>query len=285
MALRVFNSSVNFSNRIRYFSASSTCLQQLELVKNVKKDNVYHITLQSPKTRNALSLEMLNELSVAFQEVNKSPDVRCILLSAEGNVFSAGHNLKELTEERGKTHHKTVFATCTRFMELLIQCPIPIVAKVDGVAAAAGCQLVAMCDIVMASSRSSFSTPGVTRGLFCSTPGVAVARSVPLKTASLMLYTGLPLTAESALTAGLVSRVVPHDILDEETQLVLDSICEKSLPVIRMGKQFFQQQVKLDMLEAYRKGEDVMVNNLQLVDGQEGISSFIEKRKPNFQDR
>merc|ERR1712071_685659 len=130
MALRVFNSSVNFSNRIRYFSASSTCLQQLELVKNVKKDNVYHITLQSPKTRNALSLEMLNELTVAFQEVNKSPDVRCILLSAEGNVFSAGHNLKELTEERGKTHHKTVFATCTRFMELLIQCPIPIVAKV-----------------------------------------------------------------------------------------------------------------------------------------------------------
>jgi len=136
----------------------------------------------------------------------------------------------------------------------------------------------------LASSRSLFSTPGVSLGLFCSTPGVAVARAVPTKTASLMLYTGLPITADTALTSGLVSKVVPHDQLDEETELVLRSICEKSIPVIRLGKQFFNQQVKLDILDAYRKGEDVMVNNLKLMDAQEGISSFVEKRKPRFED-
>lgn len=269
---------------IRQFSTTSKYFQKLELVKNVKINDVQHITLHSPKTRNAMSLEMLTELSAVFQEVNSSPDIRCVLLSSSGNVFSAGHNLKELTEERGTTHHKTVFSMCTKFMELLVDCPVPIVAKVDGVAAAAGCQLVAMCDIVLASSRSLFSTPGVSLGLFCSTPGVAVARAVPTKTASLMLYTGLPITADTALTSGLVSKVVPHDQLDEETEMVLRSICEKSIPVIRLGKQFFNQQVKLDILEAYRKGEDVMVNNLKLMDAQEGISSFVEKRKPRFED-
>jgi len=275
--------SINIRS-IRHFSSTTKRFQKLELVKNVKKNNVQHVTLHSPKTRNAMSMEMLTELSAVFQEVNSSPDTRCVLISASGNVFSAGHNLKELTAEKGTTHHKTVFSTCTKFMELLVNCPVPIVAKVDGVAAAAGCQLVAMCDIVLASSRSSFSTPGITRGLFCSTPGVAVARAVPAKTAALMLYTGLPITAEIALATGLVSKVVPHDQLDEETELVLQSICEKSLPVIRLGKQFFNQQVKLDILEAYRKGEDVMVNNLKLMDAQEGISSFVEKRKPRFED-
>jgi len=269
---------------VRHFSSISRCFQKFELVKNVRKDDVQHITLDSPKTRNAMSLEMLSELSAAFQEVNRSSDIRCVLLSSSGKVFSAGHNLKELTKERGTTHHKTVFSACTEFMELLVNCPVPIVAKVDGVAAAAGCQLVAMCDIVLASSRSLFSTPGVSLGLFCSTPGVAVARAVPAKTASLMLYTGQPITADTALTAGLVSKIVPHDQLDEETDQVLQSICEKSIPVIRLGKQFFNQQVKLDILDAYRKGEDVMVNNLKLMDAQEGISSFVEKRKPRFED-
>jgi len=158
---------------------------------------------------------MLNELTATFNIINSNPKARCVLLSAShgSSVFSAGHNLKELTSDREKSHHQLVFSTCTEFMRLLLECPVPIVAKVDGVAAAAGCQLVGMCDIVLASSRSTFSTPGVNLGLFCSTPGVAVARSVPEKMAAYMLYTGMSISAEEALRSGLISRLVEADKL------------------------------------------------------------------------
>ena len=137
-------------------------------------------------------------------------------------------------------------------MELIIKCPVPIVASVDGIAAAAGCQMVGMTDIVVASTRSSFSTPGVSLGLFCSTPGVAVVRSVPSKVAAYMLYTGLPISASEALAAGLVSSVVPTEDISKETEKIVQSICEKSKSVIRLGKQFLQRQVKLDIVTAYR---------------------------------
>lgn len=248
----------------------------------------YCLTLVCHNTsnRNALSLEMLNELHTTFKMVNEVKDSRCVLLSSTGKVFSAGHNLKELTKDIPETHHGLVFSTCTSLMKLLLDCPVPIVAKVDGIAAAAGCQLVAMCDIVVASSTSMFSTPGVNLGLFCSTPGVAIARSIPMKLASYMLYTGLPISAEEALKAGLVSRVVKADQLETETQKVIESIRQKSLPVIRLGKQFLQRQIKMDnIMEAYKEGESVMMNNLQLHDTQEGLQSFSEKRKPQFQDK
>ncbi|KAI9552519.1 hypothetical protein GHT06_022885 [Daphnia sinensis] len=269
-----------------FSSSAATQLEPFKLIKLANKNGVYNVQLDSPSTRNALSLEMLNELCTTFKMVNEAKDSRCVLLSSTGKVFSAGHNLKELTKDTPETHHGLVFSTCTSLMKLLLDCPVPIVAKVDGIAAAAGCQLIAMCDIVVASSNSMFSTPGVNLGLFCSTPGVAVARSIPMKLASYMLYTGLPISAEEALKAGLVSRVVKAEQLESETQKVIESIREKSLPVIRLGKQFLQRQIKMDdIMEAYKEGESVMVSNLQLYDTQEGLQSFSEKRKPQFQDK
>ena len=158
------------------------------------------------------------------------------------------------TNDHPRSHHQLVFSTCTNLMKLLMGCPVPIVAKVDGVAAAAGCQMVGMADIVICSSRSSFSTPGVSLGLFCSTPGVSVVRSVNAKTAAYMLYTGMPIMAQDALRAGLVSRVVEQaEELDAETEKIVQSIREKSLPVIRLGKKFLRQQIQMDdMLEAYQ---------------------------------
>ncbi|XP_032791348.2 enoyl-CoA hydratase domain-containing protein 3, mitochondrial isoform X1 [Daphnia magna] len=269
-----------------FSSSAATQLEHFKLIKFANQNGVYNVQLDSPSTRNALSLEMLNELHTTFKMVNEAKDSRCVLLSSTGKVFSAGHNLKELTKDIPETHHGLVFSTCTSLMKLLLDCPVPIVAKVDGIAAAAGCQLVAMCDIVVASSTSMFSTPGVNLGLFCSTPGVAIARSIPMKLASYMLYTGLPISAEEALKAGLVSRVVKADQLETETQKVIESIRQKSLPVIRLGKQFLQRQIKMDnIMEAYKEGESVMMNNLQLHDTQEGLQSFSEKRKPQFQDK
>lgn len=269
-----------------FSSSAATQLEHFKLIKFANQNGVYNVQLDSPSTRNALSLEMLNELHTTFKMVNEVKDSRCVLLSSTGKVFSAGHNLKELTKDIPETHHGLVFSTCTSLMKLLLDCPVPIVAKVDGIAAAAGCQLVAMCDIVVASSTSMFSTPGVNLGLFCSTPGVAIARSIPMKLASYMLYTGLPISAEEALKAGLVSRVVKADQLETETQKVIESIRQKSLPVIRLGKQFLQRQIKMDnIMEAYKEGESVMMNNLQLHDTQEGLQSFSEKRKPQFQDK
>ncbi|XP_059353353.1 enoyl-CoA hydratase domain-containing protein 3, mitochondrial-like isoform X2 [Daphnia carinata] len=236
-----------------FSSSAATQLEPFKLIKFANQNGVYNVQLDSPSTRNALSLEMLNELHTTFKMVNEAKDSRCVLLSSTGKVFSAGHNLKELTKDIPQTHHGLVFSTCTSLMKLLLECPVPVVAKVDGIAAAAGCQLVAMCDIVVASSHSTFSTPGVNLGLFCSTPGVAVARSIPMKLASYMLYTGLPISADEALKAGLVSRVVKAEQLESETQKVIESIREKSLPVIRLGKQFLQRQIKMNnIMEAYK---------------------------------
>lgn len=160
----------------------------------------------------------------------------------------------------GREHHELVFSTCTGLMKRMLDCPVPVVAKVDGVAAAAGAQLIATCDIVIASARSTFSTPGVSLGLFCSTPGVAVARAVPLKMANYMLYTGLPITANEAISAGLVSRVVAAEDLHAETERVVESILQKSNSVVRLGKQFLKRQISIDTMQAYRLVTFLVVN-------------------------
>jgi len=177
-------------------------------------------------------------------------------------------------------YQKLVFSRCSQLMLDIVSCPVPVVAVVDGLAAAAGCQLVAQCDIAICTPRSSFSTPGASFGLFCSTPGVPVARSVGRKVALHMLFTGLPITAEEAYQSGLVSKVVPQEALDKELKIITDAIESKSRAVISLGKKFFYKQVETDLQTAYKLGEDVMVNNIALEDGQEGIKSFIEKRKP-----
>ncbi|CAL4205431.1 unnamed protein product [Meganyctiphanes norvegica] len=243
-----------------------------------EEQGIRTITLNNLKTRNALSLEMLTELEEAL--TRPSVDLRCIILCAAGKVFSAGHNLKELTSADGRSHHQIVFDNCSSMMLKIQQLPVPVIAKVNGIAAAAGCQLVASCDIVVATENSSFSTPGGSVGIFCSTPGIPLVRCVPRKVAAHMLLTGLPISAPEALQAGLISKMVSEADLDAEVGRVALAISSKSKSVMALGKKFMYEQMDMNIQEAYQAGSCVMVNNINMNDGQEGIDSFIKKRKP-----
>lgn len=258
----------------------SSCTLTEPLTKTSQLDGVRKIIMCNQKTRNALSLQMMEDLISNITFNQDDPALRCIVLYGEGKVFSAGHNLKELTSKEGIEHHNQVFSTCSRLMLGIMQCPVPVIAVVQGLAAAAGCQLVATCDIAICTENSSFSTPGANFGIFCSTPGIAVCRAVPRKVAAQMLFTGLPLTANEALQAGLVSNVILQENLDEEVQKVVDAIIRKSRSVVELGKKFLYEQLEMDIKTAYRHGQEIMVKNLTMIDCQEGIRSFIEKRKP-----
>ncbi|KAM8910496.1 enoyl-CoA hydratase domain-containing protein 3, mitochondrial isoform 2-T4 [Spinachia spinachia] len=207
-------------------------------------------------------------------------DLRVVVISARGPVFSSGHDLKELTSARGREYHTKVFHTCAEVMTLIQDIPVPVIAMVNGVATAAGCQLVASCDVAVATEKSTFATPGVNVGLFCSTPAVAIGRAVPRKVAMEMLLTGTPLSARDALLHGLISRVVAEERLEEETLAIARRVCEASRPVVALGKATFQRQMAQGRDAAYATASKVMVDNLALRDGQEGIRAFIEKRKP-----
>ncbi|XP_015279514.1 PREDICTED: enoyl-CoA hydratase domain-containing protein 3, mitochondrial [Gekko japonicus] len=239
-----------------------------------------NVVLSNPRRRNALSLAMLKSLRKDL--LRDSPDLRVIIISGEGPVFSSGHDLKELSREAGEKYHLEVFETCAELMTLLSKLPVPIIAKVNGLATAAGCQLVASCDIAVASEESTFATPGVNVGLFCSTPAVPVGRSLPRKVALEMLFTGEPITAREALLHGLVSRVVPAEKLEDETLRIARKICESSRSVLALGKAAFYKQMAQDVETAYRTTAKVMVDNLALEDGREGIEAFLCKRKPTW---
>ncbi|XP_050453176.1 enoyl-CoA hydratase domain-containing protein 3, mitochondrial isoform X2 [Cataglyphis hispanica] len=224
-------------------------------------------------------------LKILLKEIKRDENnkhLRSILLMSDsGKVFSAGHNLKELAATNAK-FHKDVFETCAELMRAISQSPVPVIAAVDGLAAAAGCQLVAACDIAVCTERSSFSTPGANLGIFCSTPGIPLVRNMPRKSAMYMLFTGLPISGREAYECGLVSKVVPNDKLDEEVRRIIDAINAKSRSVIHLGKTFLYKQMDLDISTAYFLGTEKMVNNLKMKDAQEGIRSFLEKRKPDW---
>ncbi|XP_060101924.1 enoyl-CoA hydratase domain-containing protein 3, mitochondrial [Heteronotia binoei] len=251
-----------------------------KLTRAWQADGIRNVVLSNPQRRNALSLAMMKSLRKDLLHDSSSPDLRVIIISGEGPVFSSGHDLKELSHEADKKHHLEVFETCADLMTLLSKLPVPVIAKVDGLATAAGCQLVASCDIAVASEESTFATPGVNVGLFCSTPAVPVGRSLPRKVALEMLFTGEPLTAREALLHGLVSRVVPAEKLEDETLRIARKICESSRSVLALGKVTFYKQMAQDMETAYRTTTGVMVDNLALADGREGIEAFLCKRKP-----
>ncbi|CAH0725708.1 unnamed protein product, partial [Brenthis ino] len=240
------------------------------------------ITLNNEKTKNSLSLEMMNHLIDAINLNKNDTSLRAIVLSAKGNVFSAGHNLKELQVSTGIEQHKLIFSKATELMKSIIQSPVPVIAKVNGFATAAGCQLVATCDIIVCSEISKFSTPGANFGIFCSTPGIAVGRSIPKSKAMYMLLTGETISAQEACEYGLVTKVVHADKLDEEVNKIIDQIKHKSRSVIALGKEFFYKQIDLSTMDAYSLGEDIMVKNINSDDGQEGIKSFVEKRKASW---
>lgn len=243
-------------------------------------DGIRKITLSNPKKRNALSLAMLTEVTKELTRDVDGGDLRAIIIASEGPVYSAGHDLKELTTGTGRAYHAQVFKKCSEMMMLVEDLPVPVIAQVKGLATAAGCQLVASCDIAVAADTARFATPGISVGLFCSTPAVALGRAVPKKIAMQMLLTAEPISAEDALKHGLVSKVVPEEAVEEETMKIAKKICEYSGSVISLGKACFNSQMKMDRNSAYDHASDVMVNNLSLVEGQEGIDAFVNKRSP-----
>jgi len=242
------------------------------------------VTMNRPERRNALSLAMMEELIDCFRIVSQNPKTRVIVLAANGSAFSSGHDLSELVDRQiGDYRH--VFDVCTELMTIIQSIPQPVIAEVQGIATAAGCQLVATCDLAVASEQSQFATPGVRIGLFCTTPMVALSRAVGRKRALEMLLTGTPIDARTAMNYGLVNKVVPEDQLRQETRLLAERIADASSLTVSVGKQAFYTQIDLDQPKAYAYAKEVMSLNAAADDAQEGIGAFLEKRKPCWRSR
>jgi len=242
---------------------------------------VLRITLNRPERRNALSEQLLTELGAALDAAAVNKAVRVIVIASSGPVFSSGHDLGEMAG-RSEEEYRTLFARCSDVMQRLRSVPQPVIARVQGLATAAGCQLVAACDLAVASTDAKFATPGVKIGLFCTTPMVPLVRSIPAKAAMEMLLTGQPLSADRALQLGLVNRVVPTEQLDEVIKQFTDAICASSPLTVQIGKRAFYDQAHLDEAEAYRRATDVMTDNACRHDAQEGIAAFLQKRPANW---
>ena len=248
---------------------------------------VARLVLNRPVARNSLSLAMLDALFEVVTDLGASRDVHVIILAANGPGFCAGHDLKELTAarsrpDRGKTFFEDAMARCSRLMQAIVTCPKPVIAEANGIATAAGCQLVATCDLAVASESAQFATPGVNIGLFCSTPMVALSRNVGRKAAMKMLLTGDLIDAETAQSFGLVNDVVPDADLTEATAALAAQIAGKAPATLKIGKQAFYQQIEMPLPEAYRYASEVMVRNMLEADAEEGIGAFIEKRAPSW---
>jgi enoyl-CoA hydratase/carnithine racemase len=248
----------------------------------VERDgDVAVIALNRPEKRNALSLQMMRELDDALAEVGHEAEIRVVILRGEGAAFSAGHDLRELVDRDLETY-QAIFEACVALMARIVAIPQPVIAEVAKVATAAGCQLVAACDLAVASTEATFATPGVRIGLFCSTPMVALSRAIGRKRAMEMLLTGDPIDAATALAWGLVNRVVAPDRLHEETLALARKIAASSKNVVGIGKAAFYKQIDLDQRSAYDYTKDVMISNAQEADAHEGITAFLERRRPQW---
>jgi enoyl-CoA hydratase/carnithine racemase len=239
------------------------------------------ITLNRPDKRNALSLQLMQDLMRSLKVLREDSSVRAIVLEAAGPVFSAGHDLGEMIG-RDTPFFQQLFDFCTELMETIHRVPVPVIAKVDGMATAAGCQLVAACDLAVASDRARFATPGVKIGLFCSTPMVPLVRAIGRKRALDMLLTGRPIDAATALDWGLVNRVVPAGDLEDEVRSIVDAVAASSPLTVGIGKEAFYAQVELDEHRAYDLTKAVMAMNARADDAQEGMCAFLEKRPPTW---
>ena len=242
------------------------------------------VTMNRPDRRNALSLALMEELIDCFRELGKQPEIRAIILAGNGPAFSAGHDLSELID-RGIGDYRHVFDVCTELVTLIQSIPQPVIAEVNGIATAAGCQLVATCDLAVATEESKFATPGVRIGLFCTTPMVALTRAIGRKRALEMLLTGTPIDASTALEWGLLNQVLPADQLREGTYALAQRIAEASSLTVSIGKQAFYAQIDLDQPKAYAYAKEVMSMNAMAQDAQEGMGAFLEKRKPCWKGR
>jgi len=251
---------------------------------------VAKLTLNRPAARNALSRDLIRDLHAEIERLGKESAVAAIVLAAEGKVYSSGHDLKEMTAHRtdadgGEAFFRETMSACSAMMEAIVACPKPVIAAVQGRATAAGCQLVATCDLAVAAQSADFATPGVNIGLFCSTPMVALSRNVPRKRAMEMLLLGEALSASDALTYGLVNRVVAADNVMEEALAMARIIAAKSKATVAIGKAAFYRQAEMALDGAYAYASEVMVKNMMTADAGEGICAFIEKRHPEWKDK
>ncbi len=260
-----------------------------ELLLEYHSDSAVLI-LNRPQTRNSLSEAMLTALSGALTEIAADKAVRAVVIAANGPAFCAGHDLKELTSRRsdpdgGRAYFRYMMSLCSKTMLQIVNLPRPVIAAVQGVATAAGCQLVASCDLAVASTAAKFATPGVDIGLFCSTPMVALSRNIARKHAMEMLLTGDAITADHAYRMGLVNRVVSPGKEREEALAFARKIAGKSSHIVQIGKEGFYRQAEMSLDAAYQYVSEVMVENLMARDAEEGLTAFIEKREPKWEDR
>ena len=250
------------------------------------EQGILRVTLANPPA-NALSTAMISALQAEIDRAGDDPSIRVVVIAASGKLFSGGHDLKEMTArradpDRGRAFFEETMTACATLMQSIVRCPKPVVAEVDGLATAAGLQLVASCDLAIASEKATFCTPGVNIGLFCSTPMVALSRNVSRKQAMEMLLTGETIDASTARDFGLVNRVVPREYLTQVVTKYAQTIASKSPLTLKIGKEAFYQQAEMGLAEAYEHTARVMVENMLARDAQEGIGAFIEKRDPKW---
>ncbi|MDP4004894.1 enoyl-CoA hydratase [Methylobacterium sp. NEAU K] len=246
-------------------------------------DGVAILTLNRPQARNALSMALMGALQEALDAIRQDPGVRVVVLRGAGPAFCAGHDLKEMRADPSRGATEAVFRTCARLMLSIARLPQPVIAQVHGIATAAGCQLVATCDLAICAEDARFATPGVQIGLFCSTPMVALSRAVPRKAALEMLLVGEPIDAPEALRIGLVNRVVPASALDGAVSALAARIASKARRVLAIGKEAFGRQIEMGLEEAYGYTAEVMTRNMMMADAQEGIDAFLGKRPPRWE--
>ncbi|RXT08005.1 enoyl-CoA hydratase [Ammoniphilus sp. CFH 90114] len=256
----------------------------MEFLSYRTADRIGYITLRNDKQRNALSLPLIHEMEALLQQIEREQAVNVLVIEAEGKVFSSGHNLREV-EGQSTQDVLHLFNECQRLMLKIRNIPQVTIAKVHGIATAAGCQLVAACDLAVSAEQAQFAAPGVHIGFFCSTPAVFISRNVGRKKAAEMLFTGDFISAQDALESGLVNKVVPQEELDKAVDELAASVARHSLHTLAIGKRGFYQQLQMDDFQALSYASEIMATNSQHPDAVEGINAFLSKRKPNWSDR
>ena len=264
--------------------------EQSPILLRQTQGSIAVLTLNRPEARNCLSEQLITDLHAALDAAGQDPAVRAVVIAANGPAFSSGHDLKELTAhrtgpDRGREYFAHMMTICSAMMQAIVHLPKPVVACVQGIATAAGCQLVATCDLAVASEKASFATPGVDIGLFCSTPMVALTRNFPRKQAMEMLLTGEPVTAMAARQMGLINRVVAAGTERDAAINLAQKVALKSAYTVKLGKAAFYRQAEMSLADAYRFAAEVMTENMMARDAEEGIGAFIEKRDPTWEDR
>jgi enoyl-CoA hydratase/carnithine racemase len=260
------------------------------LLEDLNDIGIFRLTLNDIDNKNALSESMMHKLIEAISKASKDNSVKLIVIASTGNVFCSGHNLKEINEakkadDKGESYYLDLFKICSELMQSIINCPKPVIAEVNGIATAAGCQLVASCDLAIASDSSKFATPGVNIGLFCSTPMVAISRNISKKDSMKMLLTGDMISADEAKRISLINDCVPDDQLTKSVMDLAKNISEKSQAVLKIGKEAFYKQSQLNIEDAYEYTSMVMTQNMLIDDASEGINAFLEKRNPKWKNK